>query len=128
MWGKLNYYSANGKIVTFFPNDIAYIEIPNSCIEIDRETWQDCIANPGRRKVDLTTLQIIECESEAPTLTKEQKLTALDTQYQTEFDTLVASLGIATLANDADLIAELKQEYADLKTQYATERSAIEND
>ena len=54
-------------------------------------------------------------------------MTALDAQYQAEINALVSSIGIATLADDTDLIAELKQEYADLKTQYTTERSAIEN-
>lgn len=62
------------------------------------------------------------------TLTTEQKLTALDTEYQTQFDALVQALGAATLASDTDLISALQEEYATLKAQYTAAREAIEND
>jgi len=60
-------------------------------------------------------------------LTTEQKLTALDSEYQTQFDALVQALGAATLASDTDLITDLQAEYIALKAQYTTAREAVEN-
>ena len=58
---------------------------------------------------------------------KQQKLSALDTEYQTQFNALVQALGAATLASDTDLIADLQTEYTALKAEYTAVRSVIEN-
>ncbi|MDQ0202464.1 hypothetical protein [Pectinatus haikarae] len=61
------------------------------------------------------------------TLTKQQKLDALDTEYNPQFDQLVNSLGVATLADDEDAQASIKADYTVLKTEYTTKRTAIED-
>jgi len=57
---KTHYDTVTGAIKGFYPEDIDYVSIPEPTIEIDTATHQDCINNPGRRRVDLVTLTIVE--------------------------------------------------------------------
>ena len=57
---KLHYNQSTGAIIGFYPEHIAYPSIPEPNIEIDAATHLDCINNPGKRQVDLATLQIVE--------------------------------------------------------------------
>jgi hypothetical protein len=59
--------------------------------------------------------------------TAEEKLATLDISYQSQFTALVMALGLATLANNTDLIAELQAEYTNLKSAYAAAREALVN-
>ncbi len=68
---KVNYNVVTGEILGYYPDDIPYPSIPEPTIEIDTATHQDCINNPGRRRVDLSTLQIVEYNP-VPTLAEVQ--------------------------------------------------------
>lgn len=59
---KVHYDSTTGAILGFYPDDIEYTSLPDNYIEIGNETHIDCINNQGKRKVDITTLTLIECE------------------------------------------------------------------
>lgn len=123
---KVNYNITTGAIIGFYPDDITYTSIPAPYIEVDDQTYQDCINNQRLRKIDLENLVIINCE--AAEATTDQKLTALDAEYQTQFDALIQALGVATLASDTELIADLQSEYTTLKAEYTTAREAIADD
>lgn len=58
---------------------------------------------------------------------KQQKHAALNANYDSQFAELSRSLGIASLADDINLIAELQSEYTSLKTAYAAALEAINN-
>jgi len=124
---KVNYNATTGEIDGYYPDDIIYGLIPEPYIEIDEDTHQDCINNQGLRKVDIETLAVVTCEAAVVELTTAEKITALDTEYQTQFDALIQALGAATLASDTDLIAVLQEEYATLKAEYTAAREALEN-
>lgn len=66
---KVHYDLTSGEIKGFYPVDIEYAVIPEPTIEIDEATHMDCINNPGKRRVDLTALQIAVYDP-APTLTE----------------------------------------------------------
>lgn len=68
---NVNYAAITGEIKGFYPDDIGYPSIPEPTIEIDAATHQGCINNPGRRRVDLNTLQIVEYNP-VPTLSETQ--------------------------------------------------------
>ena len=57
---KVNYDSATGEIKGFYPDFVKYEKIPEPMIEVTEDTWHDCIANIGLRKVDLTSFAIVE--------------------------------------------------------------------
>lgn len=81
---KVNYNQENGSIIGFYPEPYSdYSVIPEPNIEIDQETWIDCINNPGLRKVDLETLQIIVYTPPGPTEQeiKNQALDILNADY-----------------------------------------------
>ena len=65
---KVHYDSTTGKIKGFFPENIGYASIPEPFIEINETTHQDCIDNPGLRRVDLTTLKIVKYTPPGPTI------------------------------------------------------------
>ena len=69
---KVNYDATNGEIKGFYPDFIGYDTIPKPHIEIDETVHQDCINNQGLRRVDLTTLKIVEYTPPGPTLTELQ--------------------------------------------------------
>ena len=123
---KVNYDSLTGVILGYYPDDIDYVSIPEPNIEIDDNAHQDCINNQGNRIVDIRNKVIITGTIDK-ILTEVEQLTNLDATYQPQFDDLVRSLGLATLANDTTKITDLQSEYAVLKTAYTTARSAIEN-
>ena len=56
---------------------------------------------------------------------KQQKFSALDTEYHPQFAELSSALGMATLAENTDLIASIKEDYAALKAEYDTKRGEI---
>lgn len=78
---KVNYNKTTGDILGYYPDNIGYASIPEPYIEIDEATHLDCINNQGKRKVDLTTLKIIECEATTATLDelKTSKLSEIST-------------------------------------------------
>ena len=69
---KVHYNATTGGILGFFPDFMQYESIPEPYIEIDETTHQDCINNQGLRRVDLTTLKIVEYTPSGPTLSELQ--------------------------------------------------------
>jgi len=60
-------------------------------------------------------------------ITKEDKFTALDAEYQLQFAELSQALGMAVLADNADLITSIKADYVELKADYDAKREVIQN-
>ncbi|MDR7867600.1 MAG: DUF4376 domain-containing protein [Sporomusaceae bacterium] len=54
------HHDANGNILGFYPDGVGYATIPAPFIEVDDATHAECIANPGRRRVNISTGQIVE--------------------------------------------------------------------
>ena len=56
---KVHYNVENGEIVGFYPDDVSYKSIPEPNIEIDEDTWKDCLNNQNNRIVDIANRKII---------------------------------------------------------------------
>lgn len=56
---------------------------------------------------------------------KARKIAQLDIEYQPQFAELSSALGMATLAENSDLIASIKADYAKLKGEYDGKRGEI---
>lgn len=63
-----------------------------------------------------------------PVPTKEEKLAALDAQYDADKAEIVKYFNEAALANDAELQEELRAEMAEIDAQYVEDRKAIEDE
>ncbi|GMB00935.1 hypothetical protein [Pelosinus sp. IPA-1] len=57
---------------------------------------------------------------------KQQKISALDAKYQPQFTELSQALGMATLADNTELIASIKADYIALKIEYDTKRGELD--
>jgi hypothetical protein len=57
---------------------------------------------------------------------KNQALSDLDAEYKPRFTELANALGMASLADNAELIASIKTVYRALKTEYDTKRGEID--
>lgn len=124
---KVNYNAATGEIKGFYPDSIIYSSIPEPYIEIDKATHQECIDNPGLRKVDLTTLKVVECELATVTQTTDEKIAALDVEYQPQFQSLQLSWAAASMDGDTATADSIKLDYTTLKAEYQTKLEAINN-
>jgi hypothetical protein len=60
--------------------------------------------------------------------TKEEKLAALDAQYEQDVADLTKYYGEASLKGDTETQAELQAELAEVDATYAEERKAIEEE
>lgn len=58
---------------------------------------------------------------------KQQQLQQLESEYQTAVAELQKSLGIANLQNDTALIADIRNDFAELQANYQEQKGAIEN-
>jgi hypothetical protein len=126
---KINYDAITGKILGYYPDDIGYSSIPEPFFEIDDTTHQDCVNNPGLRRVDLTTKTIVEYTPAAPTAEelKQQKIAALDAEYQPQFHSLQLSWAAASMEGDTTTADSVKSDYTALKAEYQTKLEAINN-
>ncbi len=113
---KVNYDSTTGEIKRFYPEFVKYENIPEPMIEVTEDTWHDCIANIGLRKVDLTSLAIVTyIPTKTLTELQETKIAELKSLLaQTDYEAIKYSEGIIT----AD-------KFANLKTAREAWRSAI---
>ena len=59
--------------------------------------------------------------------TKEEKLVALDVTYQPQFASLAQGAGLATLDGNEATLANIKEDYVVLKTEYKEKLEAINN-
>ena len=122
---KVNYDAATGEIKGFYPDFIDYSSIPEPYIIINEATHQDCIDNPGLRRVDLDTKQIGVYTPPGPTAA--ESIAALDIEYQPQFAALAQALGLATLDGNQAVMDEVKADYAALKVEYQARREEITN-
>ena len=124
---KVNYDSTTGEIKGFYPDDVGYVSIPEPHIEIDEIAHRDCINHQGLRKVDIATQKIVEYVPEIAEPTKDEKVAALDAVYQPQFTALAQGVGLATLDGNEATLANIKEDYVVLKTEYKEKLEAINN-
>ena len=91
--------------------------------------WGNSWVHPDIITEQYSDWQQVSANFRLPELEKSsgQRLTELDAEYQPLFSELSQALGLATLAENADLIAELKDDYTVLKTEYQYRREEINN-
>ena len=124
---KVNYDATTGEIKGFYPDDIGYASIPEPYVEIDETTHQDCVNHQGLRKVDVATQKIVEYVPEIAEPTREKKIAALDAVYQPQFTALAQGADLATLDGNEATLANIKEDYVVLKTEYKEKLEAINN-
>jgi len=103
--------------------DLSTIPTPN--IEMPEQEWREALTG------DYKVIDGKHTYSPPPEPTAEEiinsQLTALDAEYQAQFTELAQALGLATLDNNTELIAEIHEEYAGLKTEYQVTMEVITN-
>ncbi|AIF51268.1 hypothetical protein [Pelosinus sp. UFO1] len=103
--------------------------IPTPYIEITDSEHDDWMQNQSTRKIDIDTKKLVEYTPPAPSVEviRQNKLSALDAEYQPQFAELSQALGMAMLSENTDLITSIKADYAELKTEYDTKRGEIDD-
>lgn len=98
-------------------------------IEIDEEEWSYYVGNKGNGKNGTGYIRGKDGKpTDAPAYvpTKEEKIAALDVQYDNDKIVLSKYFTEAALSGDTALQEELRQELDDLNTKYTTKRKEIE--
>ncbi|MBP2662729.1 MAG: hypothetical protein H6Q71_677 [Firmicutes bacterium] len=124
---KVNYDATSGEIKGFYPDDINYASIPEPYIEIDAETHADCINNPGNRIVDVTN-KVIITGTVTVTLSTDEQITALDSEYQTTISALAQDYSAALMADKlfgTTIAEDVYTEYEAAVTAYTTALETI---
>lgn len=104
-------------------------KIADGYIEISEENWNYYVGNKGAGANGTGYIRGKDGKpTDAPAYvpSKEEKLAALDTQYDADKDQLAKYYLDAVLSSNIDLQAELKAELDALNTQYEAARKAIE--
>lgn len=101
---KVNYNDTTGLILGFYPDNIGYKTTPMPTIEITVEQHLDCINNPGLRKVDIDTMQIVTCT--LPETTTDELLSMI----RVKRDSLLAECDW-TVLSDVPLTEEKKDQW-----------------
>jgi hypothetical protein len=94
--------------------------ISQGYLEIPAEEWQEYCSGKIRGK-DGTP---VDPPPYVPT--KEERLAALDSQYQADVEELAKYFGEAGLKSDTETQTELQAELAEINATYVAERKAIE--
>jgi hypothetical protein len=89
-------------------------------------TAQWCNANNAHIEDKGTYYEV--CENVVPEPTKEEKLAALDSQYEADKKELGNYYMDAMIHGDSDLMSELAEEMTALDEQYAKDREEIEKE
>jgi hypothetical protein len=100
-------------------------------IEISEEDWNYYVGNKGNGKNGTGYIRGKDGKpTDAPAYvpTKEEKLAALDAQYEQDVADLTKYYGEASLKGDTETQAELQAELAEVDATYAEERKAIEEE
>ena len=98
-------------------------------IEIDEEEWSYYVGNKGNGKNGTGYIRGADGKpTDAPAYvpTKEEKLAALDVQYDNDKIVLSKYFTEAALSGDTALQEELRQELDDLNAKYTAKRKEIE--
>jgi hypothetical protein len=100
-------YDSTGNILGFYSDDVHSV-IPTPNTKITNEQWQDCLSNPGRRKIEngkIVECEIVQTDAEKLSIYKSQRdalLAATDNMYACDDFT------IANMLITMDQRAELK--------------------
>jgi hypothetical protein len=92
-------------------------------VEISEEDWQKYCEDGGNKYIRVDGKPTL-APPHVPT--KEEKLTTLEAEYETQKIELKGYLLDAMLTDDTDAIADLKQEMADIEAEYKTKREELE--
>lgn len=104
-------------------------KLEQSYIEISEEDWNYYVGNKGQGKNGTGYIRGKDGKpTDAPAYvpSKEERLAALDAQYDSDKDVLAKYYLDAVLSSNTDLQAELKAELDALNTQYEAARKEIE--
>lgn len=96
-----------------YPNGVA--------IEQDGATWNNAVQNDLIYKDG----QLVERPAPSEDEVREQKLTALDSEYSQKISDVETEMAKANAIGDADYLAELKSERESLVSEYTTKRGEI---
>ena len=100
-------------------------------IEIDEEEWSYYVGNKGNGKNGTGYIRGKDgkpVDAPAYVPTKEERLAALDVQYDNDKIVLSKYFTEAALSGDTALQEELRQELDDLNAKYTTKRKEIEEE
>ena len=100
-------------------------------IEIDEEEWSYYVGNKGNGKNGTGYIRGADGKpTDAPAYvpTKEEKIAALDVQYDNDKIVLSKYFTEAALSGDTALQEELRQELDDLNAKYTAKRKEIEEE
>jgi hypothetical protein len=106
-------------------------KIAEGYIEISQEDWNYYVGNKGNGANGTGYIRGKDGKpTDAPVHvpTKEEKLAALDAQYEQDVADLTKYYGEASLKGDTETQAELQAELAEVDATYAEERKAIEEE
>lgn len=104
-------------------------KIADGYIEIDEDEWSYYVGNKGNGKNGTGYIRGADgkpVDAPAYVPTKEERLSQLDAQYDSDKDVLAKYYLDAVLSGNTDLQGELKAELDSLNTQYEAARKEIE--
>lgn len=116
-----------GKRMATYPIDILMTDeqksayLANGYIEISEEDWNYYVGNKGTGANGTGYVRGTDgkpTDAPAVVVTTEQKQASIAVDYESQISELKDALATATLAGDESLIAELKEEYAEVKSEY----------
>ncbi len=102
----------------YYNNGLSYKEVNYDYVAVTGEVLFDAIA---------TESQLTAAFSGYIIALKQQKLDALDVEYQPQFEALAVAYITAILASDTTTAAARQSDYVTLKAEYTTAREAITN-
>lgn len=106
-------------------------KIAEGYIEISEEDWNYYVGNKGTGANGTGYIRGADGKpTDAPAYvpTKDEKLAALDAQYQSDVEELTKYFGEAGLKGDTETQSELQAELAEVNATYVAERKAIEEE
>lgn len=106
-------------------------KIADGYIEITEEDWNYYVGNMGQGANGTGYIRGADGKpTDAPAYvpTKEEKLAALDSQYDNDKAELTRYFTEAALAGDTDMQEELRAELEELNTEYVAARKEIEEE
>lgn len=102
--------------------------IAKGFVEIDEEEWNYYVGNHGDGDNGTGYIRVDGKPVSAPPYvpTKEEKLAKLEAEYEQESAELEKYFNKASIKNNTDLMAELREEMTDLEAEYEAKRKEIE--
>jgi hypothetical protein len=121
----VQYNAETGTVLGIYDQTLNYPSgIPTPNIQITVKQHADFfVRGQNHRVIDGVWTYV-----EPPGPTTEEKLTALDAEYQPQFVSLAQALGLATLDNNHTVMDGIKFDYVELKAEYQTKREGITSD